>query len=88
MATKNSFTLDSNGVTKTFEKIIAYVTKSKVIAISKSGREIATIPLIVVIVVALILPVLFAVVLIAGLALSYKFAIAREVEDEIKLLEK
>lgn len=88
MATKNVFTLDSTGVTNVFDKIIGYVTKSKVTATTKEGKTLGTLPLIFVILGAIFLPVLFAIALIIGLAASYKFAIVKEVEDEIKLLDK
>ena len=78
MSTKESFNINGENLLKKVKELIAEGNVSKIIITDKSGRELATFPLTVGVVGALLLPMLAAVGAIAALIGECTITVERE----------
>jgi len=78
MATKESFNINGENLLKKVKELIAEGNVTKIIITDKSGRELATFPLTVGVVGALLLPMLAAVGAIAALIGECTITVERE----------
>ena len=79
MATKRIFSINGNSINQFFKGVFHNINSSKFIATSKSGNNILTLPLLLVIVAVIVFPFL----LLAGFMLSIIFKINISIEKEV-----
>lgn len=88
MATKTIFTLDGSTITAGFKSLISKVKKMRLNIVSKEGKNLVNMPLILAVIVGIILPVLTVVAVILILVLSYKVAVEYDKKTDIIVIDK
>lgn len=82
MKTKQTYSMNSETLTKAFDKIFSWVQKTKVTIRSKRNKEYIRLPFIFALVIIIIFPFIIIIALIASLSFGLNITFEREINSE------